>query len=74
MPIYLTACVFIEQDRTTEYTKEGKVWKFSLITGVASSPHADLLSEDVSSSVLTMLQQGPFFMPPMMEEPMTEEM
>lgn len=62
------------QDRTTEYTKEGKIWKFSLITGVASSPHADLLSEDVSSSILNMLQQGPFFMPPMLEEPMTQEL
>ena len=61
-------------DRTTEYTKEGKIWKFSLITAISRSPHASLLSSDVSTHIDLMLHQGPFFMPPLLEEPMTEEL
>lgn len=61
------------QDRTTEYSKDGKDWKFTLIWSIYCSPNSDLLSEDVMLHIRRMLSQGPYFMPPRLEEPMTEE-
>lgn len=52
---------------------EGKDWKFSLIWAVYCSPNNDLLSNDVMKVLQHMLFQGPYYMPPKLEEPLTEE-
>jgi len=56
------------KDRTTEYEKRGKEFKFALIEAIAQSPHRHHLSQDVNQTIDKMIQQGPFFMPPRVAE------
>lgn len=52
-------------ERSTEYTKQGKDWKFSLITAVANSPARGLLSEDIMERIDAMVKQGAYYKPAM---------
>jgi len=55
---------FIE-DRETEYSKEGKEAKFSVIQNIARSK--GFLSADVSNIIEKMINEGPYYRPLIME-------
>lgn len=54
-------------ERTTESSKEGKDYKFALISAVAHHPANDLLSEEITTILHQMLKQGPYYMPAKVE-------
>lgn len=58
-------------NRETEYCKDGKEWKFSLIKAIHLNPARHMLSESFNKSVDLMVAQGPFYMPPRMAEMLT---
>ena len=59
------------QDRSTEYSKEGKDWKFSIILAVHLSPVKSLLADEVVAKIESMVGQGPYFMPAAMGDVQT---
>lgn len=63
-------CEFWEylKDRTTEFSKEGKDFKFALIQVVQKSPFHDHLGEDIVNHLNIMVSQGAYYMPPRLEE------
>ena len=56
-PLYL-------QERLTEYSKEGKDWKFALILAVAHNPNRGHLPAEVNEKIELMVQQGAYYLPP----------
>jgi len=48
-------------DRNTEFSKDGKEWKFLVIQGLYK--HIGFLSPDYAKATSTLYQQGPFYMP-----------
>jgi hypothetical protein len=56
------------KDRTTEFSKEGKDFKFALLQIIYRSPAMSLLGEDIQKHLKVMIDQGPYYMPPRMEE------
>lgn len=48
-------------DRNTEFSKEGKEWKFLVIQGLHK--RIEFLSPDYAKAITTLHQQGPFYMP-----------
>lgn len=48
-------------DRNTEFSKDGKEWKFLVIQGLFR--HVEFLSPDYVKAITTLHQQGPFYMP-----------
>lgn len=58
-------------NRETEYCKEGKEWKFSLIQSIHRNPARQMLSESFNKSVDLLVAQGAFYMPPRMAEMLT---
>ena len=72
------------RNRGSEFDKAGKDWKFSLITAVHSTlqcagQQQQLLllntadEQQVRAIVWQMVQQGPYYMPPRVEDPQTME-
>ena len=55
------------QERLTEYCKEGKDWKFSLITSVWQCPAKSHLPADVNKRLDELVAQGAYYLPPMMD-------
>lgn len=60
---------FIE-NRETEFSKEGKEAKFSVIETIALSK--GFLSADVSDKIDAMIKEGPYFIPLILSDPMTD--
>lgn len=58
-------------NRETEFCKEGKEWKYSLIKAIHLNPARQMLNETFNKSVDLLVSQGPFYMPPRMAELMT---
>ncbi len=56
--------------RESEYSKEGKDWKFSLIQAVAANPSRHLLG-DINTQIDKLVQQGAYYMPAKMADMMT---
>lgn len=56
------------KDRTTEFSKEGKDFKFAIILALSESPYLQLLGEEVVNHLKLMASQGPYYMPPRLEE------
>jgi hypothetical protein len=52
------------QERLTEYSKEGKDWKFSLILAVANNPARSHLPAEVNQKIDQLVSQGAYFLPP----------
>jgi len=61
------------EDRGTEHTKEGRVWKFAIMEAIASNPRFQLLAEGIKAKIQNMLREGPFHKPAEMSELMTLE-
>lgn len=59
------------KDRTTEFSKEGKDFKFALIRSVHLNPSVGLLGEDIQKQLSVLVKQGAYYMPPRMEDPET---
>ncbi len=49
--------------RESEYSREGKEWKFAVISAVANNPNRQLLGEAFNTAVDKLVKQGPYFMP-----------
>ena len=60
---------FIE-NRETEFSKEGKEAKFAVIETIALSK--GFLSADVSNKIEAMIKEGPYYLPLILSDPMTE--
>lgn len=61
-------------DRNTEHSKEGKETKFRLILTVSECPEfRSLMSESTCKEVDAMIDQGAYYRPIQVEEPMTME-
>lgn len=70
------------RNRCSEFDKAGKDWKFSLIAAVHSTLQCAGLQQlllntadeqQVRAIVLQMVLQGPYYMPPRVEDPQTME-
>ena len=74
-------CPFFQylRNRTTEFDKAGKEWKFALIGALWESLRQAGLQintadeQEIRATLQSMVQQGPFYMPPRVEEPQTLE-
>lgn len=55
------------QERLTEYSKEGKDWKFALILAIANNPSRSHLPAEVNEKINLMVTQGAYFLPPVMD-------
>ena len=65
---------FVE-NRFTEFSKEGKEWKFSLVEALAANPVSTVAlpgggGPQRAAALRTMLTQGPFYVPWRPEGPM----
>ena len=58
-------------NRETEFCKEGKDWKFSLIQAIHQNPARQMLNESFNKSVDLLVTQGAYYMPPRMAEMLT---
>jgi hypothetical protein len=56
------------ENRETEFSKEGKEWKFSVIEAIVTSPASGLLANEVIDALRKILQQGPFYVSGRMAE------
>jgi hypothetical protein len=59
--------VYLE-NRLTESNKEGKDMKFMLIQSVVNNPSSAMLPGEVTRRLQHMVAQGPYYIPPAMEE------
>lgn len=59
------------KDRNTEFSKEGKDFKFALIQSVHRSRFIGLLGENLQKQLEVLVKQGAYYMPPRMEDPET---
>jgi hypothetical protein len=73
LPIHAQADSFYSYilNRDTEFSKEGKDWKFSIITALSRNPSRAMLSEEVNKQIDMMVKQGPYHRFARMEEPLT---
>lgn len=60
------------QERCTEYSKEGKDWKFGLVLAIAKNPNVSHLDPELSGKVHAMVKQGAYYMPPRAELQMAD--
>ncbi len=56
------------KDRTTEYEKEGKLYKYAIIECIGKSLGRELLHEDMIKLLDVMIKEGPYYMPPKLAE------
>lgn len=68
--VHLLHCEFWQylKDRFTESSREGKQYKFAVIEAIARCPARPMLHEDIARGLDIMVSQGPFYMPPKLEE------
>jgi len=50
---------YLEQ-RATEFNKEGKEWRFSLMSAIHESPNKTILGDEVVAEIKKYVDQGPF--------------
>ena len=51
-------------NRDTEFDKSGKEWKFLLIEAIHNSPYKEqILNEEMTQTIQTLVDQGPFYKP-----------
>ena len=62
------------QERLTEYSKEGKDWKFALILAVAQNPTRAHLATEANDKIDLLVRQGAYFLLPRMAEMQTMEL
>ncbi len=69
--LYIQPSAFYEyiQNRYTEFDKNGKDWKFSIIQALHASPSRGLLSEEVNNTIETLFRQGAYYMPTLVAGP-----
>jgi len=60
-------------DRSIEHTKEGKEWKFSVVSALYENSKSHLLAEEFRDSLHRFLRMGPFYVPAAMSELATLE-
>ena len=58
-------------DRNTEFTKEGREWKFALISALAEGPAAEAVSAADKRNIDRYLKHGPHYVEPQFAEPAT---
>ena len=68
---YAGAFDFLE-NRFSEYSKEGREWKFAVMEAAASNPGLALLPPRRAAALRLMLREGPFYVPYRPSDPVVE--
>jgi hypothetical protein len=56
------------KDRCTEFSKEGKQYKFGLIEALHRHAAVAGMTEEIQQGLHAMVREGPFYMPPMVKD------
>jgi len=58
------------EDYGSEFSKEGKEWKFSVVAAIAENTMISHVREDVEQFIRKRVLQGPYYRPAQMEDPL----